>query len=251
MSSNPPSRYPSTDGTCAAYTCSSCGSLQGCTWCSGSCMIAIQAPCASATVCTEFYRISYLYLALIAGSICFLSLVWCSVRHIARHRGRRHATMRVDMLGCQKWDAKANVSASGSARGEGAYGCKECSVCLTDFENGTDVRVLRCKHVFHRDCIDHWLLGGVGKDTCPLCLTNVWGLKAAPTLVRTPTQEDRDSLQSGTLDSLARRAWLPQDELESVEMGATADTSEVTLTYDTPPPTAPPRRLSTDADTTS
>ncbi len=33
----------------------------------------------------------------------------------------------------------------------------QCSICIMDFEEGETVRVLRCRHVFHRDCVDNWL----------------------------------------------------------------------------------------------
>lgn len=47
-----------------------------------------------------------------------------------------------------------------------------CSVCLNEFENGEDVRVLPCtgKHTFHRDCIDVWLKKN---DTCPQCRSHL------------------------------------------------------------------------------
>ena len=35
----------------------------------------------------------------------------------------------------------------------------ECAVCLTEFEEGDEVRVLPCGHIFHLDCCDKWLLG--------------------------------------------------------------------------------------------
>ena len=41
-----------------------------------------------------------------------------------------------------------------------------CSVCTDDFAKGQDVRVLPCKHKFHPECIDPWLLNVSG--TCPL-----------------------------------------------------------------------------------
>lgn len=41
-----------------------------------------------------------------------------------------------------------------------------CSVCVEDFEKGQDLRVLPCKHKFHPECIDPWLLNVSG--TCPL-----------------------------------------------------------------------------------
>ena len=41
-----------------------------------------------------------------------------------------------------------------------------CSICLDDFEDGEQVRELRCNHIFHVQCIDEWLRT---KDVCPLC----------------------------------------------------------------------------------
>jgi len=42
-----------------------------------------------------------------------------------------------------------------------------CGVCLLDFEEGDELRVLTCDHAFHRTCIDHWLL--VASTACPDC----------------------------------------------------------------------------------
>jgi hypothetical protein len=42
-----------------------------------------------------------------------------------------------------------------------------CGVCLLDFDDGDELRVLTCRHYFHRDCIDQWLLHSA--TTCPTC----------------------------------------------------------------------------------
>ncbi|KAK3024456.1 hypothetical protein RJ639_042988 [Escallonia herrerae] len=45
---------------------------------------------------------------------------------------------------------------------------ESCSVCLAEFERGEPVRVLpRCKHMFHKDCIDQWLPSR--SLHCPVC----------------------------------------------------------------------------------
>ncbi|CAA0806400.1 RING-H2 finger protein ATL5 [Striga hermonthica] len=44
---------------------------------------------------------------------------------------------------------------------------EECSVCLSLFEEGDEVRNLKCNHTFHKDCIDTWLQRE--SATCPLC----------------------------------------------------------------------------------
>lgn len=47
----------------------------------------------------------------------------------------------------------------------------ECVVCLTDFNEGEPLCQLpRCKHVFHKECIDMWLFS---HTTCPLCRRSV------------------------------------------------------------------------------
>lgn len=41
-----------------------------------------------------------------------------------------------------------------------------CSICLTDFENGSECSKLECGHFFHRQCLEDWLKV---KNTCPIC----------------------------------------------------------------------------------
>lgn len=55
-----------------------------------------------------------------------------------------------------------NVADTGDKTDQGLA----CSVCVEDFEKGQDLRVLPCKHKFHPECIDPWLLNVSG--TCPL-----------------------------------------------------------------------------------
>ncbi|MED6158262.1 hypothetical protein PIB30_031101 [Stylosanthes scabra] len=47
----------------------------------------------------------------------------------------------------------------------------QCTVCLSEFNQGEKVRSLKCQHVFHRDCLDTWLKGY--RATCPLCRVKV------------------------------------------------------------------------------
>ena len=42
-----------------------------------------------------------------------------------------------------------------------------CVICLSKFKDNDDIRLLKCKHNFHTECIDKWL-----KDynyKCPIC----------------------------------------------------------------------------------
>ncbi|XP_010267578.1 PREDICTED: probable E3 ubiquitin-protein ligase RHA4A [Nelumbo nucifera] len=47
----------------------------------------------------------------------------------------------------------------------------QCCVCLGDFEIKEQLnQIPSCKHVFHVDCIDHWLRANA---TCPLCRCSI------------------------------------------------------------------------------
>jgi hypothetical protein len=47
-----------------------------------------------------------------------------------------------------------------------SYEPTSCSICTEDFQVMENVRVLPCKHIYHRRCIDPWLLDFA--ETCPL-----------------------------------------------------------------------------------
>jgi hypothetical protein len=68
---------------------------------------------------------------------------------------------------------RAAASSSGSAQEDDplpeSIGRETCPICIVDFEDGDDVRVLPCegKHVFHQACVDPWLLDL--SSSCPIC----------------------------------------------------------------------------------
>lgn len=42
-----------------------------------------------------------------------------------------------------------------------------CIICQEGYDLKHEIRKLKCPHVFHRACVDPWLLGS--KNSCPLC----------------------------------------------------------------------------------
>ena len=46
----------------------------------------------------------------------------------------------------------------------------ECSICLDVVENNDFVKLINCKHIFHRSCIEEWKKIN---NTCPLCRKNI------------------------------------------------------------------------------
>ncbi|KAF9346978.1 hypothetical protein BGX26_001504, partial [Mortierella sp. AD094] len=47
----------------------------------------------------------------------------------------------------------------------------ECVICLEDFEDETELRVLPCRHEYHVACIDNWLI--TRKKFCPICKRDI------------------------------------------------------------------------------
>ncbi|OAY80793.1 RING-H2 finger protein ATL8 [Ananas comosus] len=84
----------------------------------------------------------------------------------------------------------------------GGNNSESCAICLEDFAAGEELRVLpRCKHAFHKDCIDPWLLAR-SKSTCPLCRDPV--VVTRPMSDRDLDRDSDDNTDNGfpTVDSL-------------------------------------------------
>lgn len=45
-----------------------------------------------------------------------------------------------------------------------------CQICLEEFGAGDNIRTLPCLHIYHKQCIDQWL---VRNRTCPICKASI------------------------------------------------------------------------------
>ena len=41
-----------------------------------------------------------------------------------------------------------------------------CGICRDDFQDGETVKILKCQHLFHRECLGQWL---ISNKKCPIC----------------------------------------------------------------------------------
>ncbi|KAG6478954.1 putative RING-H2 finger protein ATL69 [Zingiber officinale] len=65
------------------------------------------------------------------------------------------------------------VVVGSSAQGNGDEEEADCSICLCKYEAGEEARVLpECCHMYHKACIDPWLVVFNGQR-CPLCCAPV------------------------------------------------------------------------------
>lgn len=67
--------------------------------------------------------------------------------------------------------AEAAGESSSAADQRLYYSADECAICLANFEDGERVRLLPCQHLFHKACIDEWLIKI--KKFCPSCRRDI------------------------------------------------------------------------------
>ncbi|GAA0155159.1 hypothetical protein LIER_12947 [Lithospermum erythrorhizon] len=87
-----------------------------------------------------------------------LKLAWDCLFHLSFAHSYNLDERGDFMAGVRYYEREDDCSSSPSIK---------CSVCLSEIEEGDEVRQLSCDHLFHRECLDRWL--GYGNVTCPLC----------------------------------------------------------------------------------
>ncbi|KAG6773849.1 hypothetical protein POTOM_021187 [Populus tomentosa] len=76
-------------------------------------------------------------------------------------------------------------SSSSSSSSPFAFSDQSCAICLDDYAHGEFIRVLpRCKHMFHKDCIDNWLSSRT--SSCPICRDQIIDKNVESTRVDSP-----------------------------------------------------------------
>ncbi|NWU33669.1 RNF43 ligase, partial [Hylia prasina] len=75
----------------------------------------------------------------------------------------------IGQLATRRYQPRARLA----PRWDSASSCNSapvCAICLEEFSEGQELRIISCSHEFHRECVDPWLQQ---HHTCPLCMFNI------------------------------------------------------------------------------
>ena len=84
-----------------------------------------------------------------------------------RHPSQRDSNDIIARLPVHKYRRETYTKSYSSDDDSDKYVCR---ICLDEYEDGVDIKTLRCFHIFHATCIDKWL---TRKASCPLCCIDI------------------------------------------------------------------------------
>eukprot|EP01062_Namystynia_karyoxenos_P068492 TRINITY_DN6312_c0_g1_i1.p1 TRINITY_DN6312_c0_g1~~TRINITY_DN6312_c0_g1_i1.p1 ORF type:complete len:417 (+),score=63.00 TRINITY_DN6312_c0_g1_i1:81-1253(+) len=84
-------------------------------------------------------------------------------------------TVRARSFGIDQLESIAPVRTLTDDHTENTAYDRECPVCIEPFSAGNRIRVLPCRHAFHTDCIDSWIVEQQRRD-CPKCRADIAGV---------------------------------------------------------------------------
>uniref|UniRef100_A0A8C3X0U2 RING-type E3 ubiquitin transferase n=1 Tax=Catagonus wagneri TaxID=51154 RepID=A0A8C3X0U2_9CETA len=95
----------------------------------------------------------------------------CRPRHSSPDPLQQRTAWAISQLATRRYRAGCRrARAEWPDAGSSCSSAPVCAVCLEEFSEGQELRVISCLHEFHRTCVDPWLHQ---HRTCPLCMFNI------------------------------------------------------------------------------
>ncbi|XP_010134923.1 PREDICTED: E3 ubiquitin-protein ligase RNF43, partial [Buceros rhinoceros silvestris] len=101
--------------------------------------------------------------------LIFVVRTKCQLNRTQQDSLQQQTMQAIGQLATRKYQARCRQA----SRWDSASSCSSapvCAICLEEFSEGQELRIISCSHEFHRECVDPWLQQ---HHTCPLCMFNI------------------------------------------------------------------------------
>ncbi|XP_059903608.1 RING finger protein 150-like [Gadus macrocephalus] len=133
-------------------------------------------------------RTSVVFVSISFIVLMTISLAWLVFYYIQRFRYVNARDRNQRRLGDAAKKAISRLEVRTIKKGDKEIDSEfdSCAVCIESYKPNDVVRILPCRHLFHKHCIDPWLQD---QRTCPMCKTNI--LKALGIM---PSEDGSDEI---------------------------------------------------------
>ncbi|XP_029106542.1 RING finger protein 150 [Scleropages formosus] len=117
-------------------------------------------------------RTSVVFVSISFIVLMIISLAWLVFYYIQRFRYANARDRNQRRLGdaAKKAIGKLQLRTVRKGDKETESDYDNCAVCIEGYKANDVVRILPCRHLFHKNCVDPWLLE---HRTCPMCKINI------------------------------------------------------------------------------
>lgn len=165
-------------------------------------------------------RTSVVFVSISFIILMIISLAWLVFYYIQRFRYANARDRNQRRLGDAAKKAISQLQVRTIRKGdqETESDFDNCAVCIEGYKPNDVVRILPCRHLFHKGCVDPWL---VDHRTCPMCKMNI--LKA---LGLTSSAECLDELPLDydlAVGGVALNAMVMSDDVMGIDIAVGRD----------------------------
>ncbi|XP_032596862.1 protein goliath isoform X1 [Drosophila grimshawi] len=128
-------------------------------------------PISSLNRCSLICRTSVLFVSISFIVLMIISLVWLIFYYVQRFRYMQAKDQQSRNLCSVTKKAIMKIpTKTGKMTDEKDLDSDCCAICIESYKPADIIRILPCKHEFHKNCIDPWL---IEHRTCPMCKLDV------------------------------------------------------------------------------
>uniref|UniRef100_A0A8C3QND7 E3 ubiquitin-protein ligase RNF43 n=1 Tax=Cyanoderma ruficeps TaxID=181631 RepID=A0A8C3QND7_9PASS len=105
----------------------------------------------------------------VVSTVVVIILIFVVRTKCQLNRTQQQTLQAIGQLATRRYQPRARPA----LRWDSASSCSSapvCAICLEEFSEGQELRIISCSHEFHRECVDPWLQQ---HHTCPLCMFNI------------------------------------------------------------------------------